>query len=131
MLWISAFGVLIFYSNHSVAESYKDLEFSIENGEATIIGNTGTNSELRIPEKIDKKPVTSIGTNDFMYNAKLTNVVIGKAVINVRGMVGLPLFEPEILITSSANFLAISASFKAYSSNNAKSDFIKPIIFSL
>ena len=37
MRWICAFGVLIFYSSHSVAESYKDWEFSIENGEATII----------------------------------------------------------------------------------------------
>jgi len=83
MRWIFAFGVLIFYSSHSVAESHKDWEFSVENGEATIIGNTGTNSELTIPEKIDKIPVTSIGTNAFMNNVKLTNVVIGKAVTNI------------------------------------------------
>ncbi|MBQ7045508.1 MAG: leucine-rich repeat domain-containing protein, partial [Clostridia bacterium] len=55
------------------AEDYTYLE---TNGEVTITGYTGTDLEVVIPDKINGKPVTTIGSKAFHTNRKITSVTL-------------------------------------------------------
>ena len=43
----------------------KDFEFEVDDGEIVITGYTGTDFNIVIPDKIEGRPVTVIGTNAF------------------------------------------------------------------
>ena len=58
-----------------------------DKGEITITGYIGTNLELNIPSKIDKKPVTSIGDSAFLYCSSLTNITIPDSVTSIGDFV--------------------------------------------
>lgn len=68
------------------AEIPEGLEYSIDNGEATITAYTGADSELSIPATIMGYPVTAIGCEAFMGCTTLTSITIpdGVTYIGVR-----------------------------------------------
>jgi hypothetical protein len=57
--------------------------FTTTNGTITITGYTGSGGDVAIPATINGLPVTSIGTNAFMYCRSLTRVTIPNSVINI------------------------------------------------
>jgi hypothetical protein len=45
-----------------------DFEYAADNGEVTITGYTGSAKDVTIPERINKLPVTAIGTGRLRTN---------------------------------------------------------------
>lgn len=56
------------------------LSYTVENGEVTITGYTGTISDYVIPATIEGCPVTAIGNRAFMGNTLFTSVVVPEGV---------------------------------------------------
>ena len=64
------------------AAKEEDFEFTEENGEITITGYKGSDTDLVIPQKIDGKPVTVIGEKAFQRKS-LKSVVIPDGVTTI------------------------------------------------
>ena len=60
-----------------------DFEYTIENGEVTITKYIGSDTQVRIPEKIEGKSVTEIGNETFCYCNNLKNVTIPSSVTRI------------------------------------------------
>ena len=60
-----------------------DFEYTVENGKVTIAKYIGSDTQVRIPEKIEGKPVTGIYSNAFSYCTSLTSVTIPATVTEI------------------------------------------------
>ena len=60
-----------------------DFEYTAENGDVTITKYIGSDEQIRIPEKIEGKPVTEIGEQAFSMCYKLTSVTIPTGVTQI------------------------------------------------
>lgn len=60
------------------------LEYDISDGEAVIIGYTGTASEITIPKTINGNHVTSINAGAFEDCTNLISVVISDGINNIE-----------------------------------------------
>lgn len=68
----------------AIAESpAEDFTYEIHNGEITITGYIGTDREIRIPSKIDDRPVTTIGRAAFVQY-DMTYIYIPETVIIIE-----------------------------------------------
>lgn len=65
------------------AETSGDWEYQIEGGTATIIGYTGSATEVTIPGEIDGYKVTKIDIGAFSFCTSLTNVSIPDSVTDI------------------------------------------------
>ena len=63
MQWLFAFGFWIFLTGCSIADTFGEWEYVVENGEATITGYTGSGGAVIIPEELNGIPVGQIGRN--------------------------------------------------------------------
>jgi len=62
-------------------------QFRVEkNGNVTIIGYIGTNTEINIPNEINGSPVTEIGNGAFMQTETIKHVIIPEGISKI-GMV--------------------------------------------
>src|SRR3974390_373374 len=62
--------------------AHAQFTYTTNNGTITIMGYTGTNTEVVIPSTIDGLPVVNIGTNAF-YGSRITSVTIPNSAINI------------------------------------------------
>lgn len=60
-----------------------DFIYSISNGEVTITGYKGIDTEVVIPDTIEGVPVTSIGNRAFQYCRNLTSITIPNSVTSI------------------------------------------------
>ncbi len=64
------------------ADTYNDFTYSIENGEVTITGYTGSATSLVVPAEIEGYPVTTIGREAFTF-LQIKNIVIPDGVTTI------------------------------------------------
>jgi len=113
-----------------------DFTYSIDDDSCMILGYTGTSDEVRIPAKIEGKPVTSIFAGAFQKNNTIKKVTIPNSVtmINAYSFYGCAALEsveipdsvtyigdfafafctalPSVTIPGSVKFIENSAFFK-------------------
>ena len=65
------------------AEVYGDFKYEISDNEVTITEYTGNGGDVTIPDKIDGKPVTSIGKYAFYDCTGLTSITIPDSVTSI------------------------------------------------
>lgn len=68
----------------SAASTYGDFEYTVSNNEVTITGYKGKGGEVQIPDYINNKKVTTIATDAFRYNTKITSFKFGYYVTTVK-----------------------------------------------
>ena len=66
----------------NAAQNASDFQTALANGQVTITGYTGSATDIRIPDRINGAPVTSIGDGAF-YGTPLTSVVIPNSVTSI------------------------------------------------
>ena len=59
--------------------TYNIFTYKLENDQVTITGIKTKDSDIVIPEKIENRPVTAIGTYAFFENKSLRSVVLPNA----------------------------------------------------
>ncbi len=77
--------------NHSLTAHWTSEEahpeavytYTVENGEATITGYTGSGGALSLPTAINGYPVTAVGKQAFLYNTVITGLTIPEGYIEV------------------------------------------------
>ncbi len=84
----------------SASTTADGLEYSIENGEVTITGYTGSATKLEIPEIIEGCPVTAIGDYAFYYCTSLTGITLPEGL----KAIGLLAFFDTALYNNSSNW---------------------------
>ncbi|MBR7032924.1 MAG: leucine-rich repeat domain-containing protein, partial [Clostridia bacterium] len=75
-------GTLVFVPVTANAGDNEDWEYYIEDGEVTITGYNGSDTDVTIPSEIDGYPVTEIGDWAFEY-CSLTSVTIPDSVMRI------------------------------------------------
>ena len=66
------------------AETYGDLEYGVlDDGTVEITGYNSSAEKVDIPAEIDGKRVTSIGSDAFIFNKNLTNIIIPDSVTSI------------------------------------------------
>lgn len=68
----------------SAAQTYGDFEYTISNNTVTITGYKGSGGEVQIPDYINNKKVTTIASNAFQHNKKITSFKFGYYVTTVQ-----------------------------------------------
>ncbi len=63
----------------SAAES-NNFTYTVADSKATVTGYTGEGGAVTIPAVLDGNPVTAIGDNAFLFNSKVTSVIIPDSV---------------------------------------------------
>jgi hypothetical protein len=67
------------------ADNASDFKYSIDDDSCMITGYTGTSDEVRIPAKIEGKPVTSLFGGAFQKNKTIKKVIIPDTVTMIGG----------------------------------------------
>lgn len=71
------FSIVSIKANYNELQKYNDFEYcALDDGTIEIISYIGSETKLRIPEKINDCPVTRIGNNTFNNNTKLEAIEI-------------------------------------------------------
>ena len=63
--------------------SESDYTYTINNGEVTITGYKGSATDVRVPSRIEGKPVVAIGNCAFQSKTSLTSVTIPSSVTSI------------------------------------------------
>ena len=66
----------------NVAQNANDFQTELANGQVTITGYSGSATDVRIPDRINGAPVTSIGDFAF-YEMRLRSVTIPNSVTSI------------------------------------------------
>ena len=77
MTLIPAFSIPV------LANTEGDFEFTISNGEATVTGYTGSETDLVIPDTLGGNPVVAIGFIAFQRSYDLVSISIPKSVSSI------------------------------------------------
>lgn len=67
------------------ADNASDFKYSIDDDSCMILGYSGTSDEVRIPAKIEGKPVTSLSIGAFLRNKTIKKVIIPDTVTMIGG----------------------------------------------
>lgn len=118
-----AFGVWMLVSSYCVAENFGDWHYTIEDGNAVIVGYSGNGGEVQIPSEINSIAVTKVGNEQSpifgLENTSVTKVIIPNGVTRIadrafweaRGL-------QEVLIPSSVTSIGYIAFAVCLSLNN-------------
>ena len=69
----------------SAAETYGDFEYTVaDDNTVTVTKYTGTNAKVTVPEKINSKTVTAIGSYAFCENTGITGVTLPKTLKAIK-----------------------------------------------
>ena len=66
-------------------DNASDFKYSIDDDSCMILGYSGTSDEVRIPAKIEGKPVTSLSIGAFLRNKTIKKVIIPDTVTMIGG----------------------------------------------
>ena len=78
------FSVLTVCASAGDATYYNKFSYKIENDQVTITGIKTKDSDIVIPEKIENRPVTAIGTYAFFENKTLRSVVLPNTIVKLE-----------------------------------------------
>ena len=69
----------------SAAETYDDFEYTVsDDNTVTVTKYTGTNAKVTVPEKINSKTVTAVGSYAFQKNTGITGVTLPKTLKAIK-----------------------------------------------
>ncbi|PXV89571.1 Ig-like protein group 2 [Lachnotalea glycerini] len=71
---------LLFHMNAKATGTYEDYTYTVSDGEVTITGYSGGETDITIPDTVDGYQVTNIGVDAFYKNKTIVSVVIPKTV---------------------------------------------------